>query len=150
MAIHTLDKSNTADISLIEEAVKATAKSYAPYSNFHVGAAVLMADGTVYSAANQENSAYPASVCAERVTLLYATANSASYPVAIAIAAKTGGSQTTNVVSPCGECRQVLREMELRYKHNIRILMCGKSSVMVADSAADLLPCDFNTDNLHP
>ena len=66
---------------LITAAKQATQTSYAPYSQFNVGAAVLLSDGTILTASNQENRAYSACVCAERVALLYATANYANTPV---------------------------------------------------------------------
>ncbi|MBP5318674.1 MAG: cytidine deaminase [Paludibacteraceae bacterium] len=148
MAIRPIHISQPQDLQLVGQALQATAKSYSPYSHFEVGAAVRMEDGRVFSASNQENAAYPACVCAERVALLYATANSDSRPECIAIVAKNAGRQTLQPVTPCGECRQVLREMELRYHAPIRILMCGAGQCLEADSAADLLPGEFSSDQL--
>ena len=123
--------------------------SYAPYSHFHVGAAVLTEDGGIYTAANQENAAYPACVCAERIALLYAMAHSKTRPVALAVTARTSGVQVAQAVTPCGECRQVLCEAETRYGAPIRILMCGKEQILTTDSATDLLPGGFSAENLH-
>lgn len=132
------------DTELIELAKNATSTSYSPYSNFKVGAAVRMADGRVFTGSNQENAAYSACLCAERVALLYACANANnSYPVSIAIAAYTNGNFTKNVITPCGECCQVLIEMEKRFSHNITIYLYGENETKIIKSAKELLPLAF-------
>ncbi len=129
---------------LVDSAKSMTGKSYAPYSKFNVGAAVLLSDGTIVTGSNQENAAYGESVCAERVALLYATANHHDKkPVAIAIAAYSNGTFTKNCVTPCGSCRQVLAEMEKRFNCKIEIIMYGIQQVSIADSVMDLLPMRF-------
>lgn len=136
------------DTELIELAKNATKTSYSPYSNFKVGAAVRMADGRVFTGSNQENAAYSACLCAERVALLYACANANnSYPVSIAIAAYTNGNFTKNVITPCGECCQVLIEMEKRFGHEITIYLYGKKETKILRSAALLLPYAFELGN---
>ena len=132
------------DTELIELAKNATKTSYSPYSNFKVGAAVRMANGKVFTGSNQENAAYSACLCAERVALLYACANAEdSYPVSIAIAAYQNGDFTENIITPCGECCQVLIEMEKRFSHNITIYLYGKNETKIIKSAKDLLPLAF-------
>ena len=132
------------DLELIEKAKLATSTSYSPYSNFKVGAAVRMADGRVFTGSNQENAAYSACLCAERVALLYATANAGeSYPESIAIAAVQNGDFTENVITPCGECCQVLVEMEKRFGHKITIYLYGKKETKTLESAKELLPYAF-------
>lgn len=132
------------DLELIEKAKLATSTSYSPYSNFKVGAAVRMADGRVFTGSNQENAAYSACLCAERVALLYATANAGeSYPESIAIAAVQNGDFTENVITPCGECCQVLVEMEKRFGHKITIYLYGKKETKTLESAKELLPFAF-------
>lgn len=132
------------DTELIELAKNATKTSYSPYSNFKVGAAVRMANGKVFTGSNQENAAYSACLCAERVALLYACANVGdSYPVSIAIAAYQNGDFTENIITPCGECCQVLIEMEKRFSHNITIYLYGKNETKIIKSAKDLLPLAF-------
>jgi cytidine deaminase len=132
------------DTELIELAKNATKTSYSPYSNFKVGAAVRMANGKVFTGSNQENAAYSACLCAERVALLYACANAGdSYPVSIAIAAYQNGDFTENIITPCGECCQVLIEMEKRFSHNITIYLYGKNETKIIKSAKDLLPLAF-------
>lgn len=135
--------------SLVNMAKDMTKKSYAPYSAFHVGAAVLMSDGSVVTGCNQENAAYGESVCAERVAILYAAANYPHLkPMAIAIAAYSNGSFTEQCVTPCGSCRQVLSEMENRFKSPIKVVMYGVNVVCIADSVADLLPLTFCASSL--
>jgi cytidine deaminase len=139
---------------LAQSALSATRDAYAPYSKFHVGAAVLLEDGTIVTGNNQENVAYPSGLCAERVALFYAGAQYPGMAVrAIAIAAWTEGRQVERI-TPCGACRQVLLETENRYKHPMNILLCSPEQVYVAESAASLLPLSFDssfliTDVLH-
>lgn len=135
------------DAELIELAKLATSTSYSPYSNFKVGAAVRMSDGKVFTGSNQENSAYSACLCAERVALLYACANAGNtYPVSIAIAAYQNG-KFTEMITPCGECCQVLVEMEKRFGHNITIYLYCTKKVKKLESAKELLPFAFNLTN---
>ena len=132
------------DLELIEKAKLATNTSYSPYSNFKVGAAVRMADGRIFTGSNQENAAYSACLCAERVALLYACANAGdSYPTSIAIAAHQNGNFTENVITPCGECCQVLVEMEKRFGHAITIYLYGEKGVKKLESSKELLPFAF-------
>ena len=136
------------DTELIELAKNATKTSYSPYSNFKVGAAVRMANGKVFTGSNQENAAYSACLCAERVALLYACANAGdSYPVSIAIAAYQNGDFTENIITPCGECCQVLIEIEKRFGHEITIYLYGKKETKILRSAALLLPYAFELGN---
>ena len=129
---------------LIKEAKSMTQKSYAPYSHFNVGAAVLLSDGTVVTGANQENAAYGECICAERVALLYATANHPDVrPEAIAIAAFANGRFTEECIKPCGSCRQVLLEAEHRYGSDIKIIMYGDKEIYIADSVKDMMPLSF-------
>ena len=133
------------DRQLIESAKQATQQSYAPYSQFHVGAAVLLEDGTTITGTNQENAAYPSGLCAERTALFYA---SSAHPdkaiVALAIAAHTKGEFTNNPISPCGACRQVMLEIEQRHARPIRILLYGTEGVYVIEGGVrELLPLTF-------
>ena len=132
------------DLELIEKAKQATSTSYSPYSNFKVGAAVRMSDGRIFTGSNQENVAYSACLCAERVALLYACANAGdSYPISIAIAAYKDGDFIENFITPCGECCQVLVEMEKRFAHDISIYLYGKKETKTLKSAKELLPLAF-------
>ena len=88
---------------LVDIAKRKTQDAYCPYSHFHVGAAVLLADGQIVTGANQENAAYPSGLCAERTTLFAANANHPQTPVvALALACYTNGHFTKDVASPCG------------------------------------------------
>lgn len=134
------------DAALVEEARAAITLAYAPYSNFKVGAAVLLENGEVIMGANQENASYPCGICAERSTI--ATAQNL-YPgvpiVAIALAAKTPDNTfTKDYVTPCGMCRQVIAECEKRYKRHVRIIMTSETKAIVADTINAILPLSFS------
>lgn len=132
------------DAVLVEEARKATELSYAPYSDFHVGAAVLLSNGEVVKGANQENASYPCGICAERSALATAQNVFPDVPVvAIALAARRGAVITTEPVTPCGMCRQVIAETQKRYQSDIRILMTSSDRVVIANSITELLPLSF-------
>ncbi len=134
------------DADLVAAAQKATYTSYAPYSNFSVGAAVKLSNGMIMAGSNQENAAFGAGTCAERCTMFYANA---AYPDAsictIAIAARgTDGEFTQCPISPCGVCRQALIEAQTRAKHSLRVLLYGQREVLVLNSISDLLPFQFD------
>ena len=135
------------DRLLIDTAKQATKQSYAPYSQFHVGVATLLDDGTIVTGTNQENVAYPSGLCAERTALFYA---GSAYPdkavVALAISAYTKGKFTSTPIAPCGACRQVMLEMEQRHGQPIRILLYGTEGIYIIDGGVgELLPLTFNT-----
>ncbi len=133
---------------LLEKAIEATDGSYAPYSEFNVGAAVKMTNGEIISAANQENAAYPSGLCAERTAIFYAHAK---YPqeniTAIAVVAKHKGEITPGLTYPCGACRQVLSESQTRSAAPIKIIVGSATTVLVLDSVDCILPFAF--DNLN-
>lgn len=140
-----IDELLAEDALLAKEAQEATLLSYAPYSNFHVGAAILLENGKIVLGANQENSSYPCGICAERSAL--ATAQNL-YPgvpvVALALTATDkSGEVVSEPVTPCGMCRQVIAETQHRYHSDIRILMLSKTEAIVASSIDELLPCAF-------
>ena len=135
--------------NLINEAKKQTSFSYAPYSTFNVGAAVLLENGEIVAANNQENSAYPSGLCAERIAMFYANAHFPSVaPKAIAIAAYTKGSFLVQTIAPCGACRQVLLESETRYQKDIEVLLYGESEILVIKNSKNLLPLSFTKESL--
>ena len=134
--------------ALAQSSFAAIHGAYAPYSEFYVGAAVLLDNGVIVTGNNQENAAYPSGLCAERVALFYAGAQYPGLAVrAVAISARTRGKQT-NMISPCGACRQVLLETENRCQHPVKILFCGPEKVYIAESAASLLPLSFSGSDL--
>lgn len=133
---------------LFTAALEATEHSYAPYSHFHVGAAILLENGIVVTGSNQENAAYPSGLCAERVALFHAGHQYPDVPVAIlAIAAVAEGKQVKSV-SPCGACRQVLLEMEQKSGRSMKVLLCGTEEVIAVESAEALLPLCFGSKDL--
>ena len=133
------------DAQLAQEAKKATLLAYAPYSNFHVGAAVLLENGKIVLGANQENSSYPCGICAERSALATAQNLYPNVPVvAMALTAiDKSGKVVSEPVTPCGMCRQVIAETQHRYHSDIRILMLSDSQAVIAGSIDELLPLAF-------
>ena len=145
-----IDELKTDDQELVKAAIAATATAYAPYSKFHVGAAVRFEDGEVVQGSNQENAAYPSGLCAERTTLFAANANNPHTPVqALAVACYTDGHFTDSPASPCGACRQVMLETEHRFGQPMQVILYGERECYLFDSAKDLLPVCFTNDNLN-
>ena len=137
------------DRELVDKAMKMTEASYAPYSNFHVGAAVRLENGVIVGGCNQENAAYPSGLCAERSALFAAGAQYPEQPVLkLAIACYTDGHFTAEPGAPCGACRQVMLETENRYKQPMRVLLFGANRVYEFSSAESLLPFSFISDDL--
>lgn len=137
------DELSDGDRHLVDEAKRMTGTSYAPYSKFHVGAAILMDDGSVALGSNQENAAYPSGTCAERTACYHASALHPGMPMRkIAIAASTGGKFQRSPISPCGACRQALMEYEKLYGP-IEVLLYGEECVYILPSVASLLPLSF-------
>lgn len=130
---------------LIEQAIEATNRSYAPYSKFCVGACLLLNNGVEVIGCNQENAAYPAGLCAERTALFAAGAQYPDVPVRmLASAARTPeGELQQEPVSPCGSCRQVLIETETRFNQEVRILLYGSNKIYVIDGIKQLMPLSF-------
>lgn len=140
------DELDEQELQLLQEAKNATHRSYSPYSHFSVGAAVLLDDGTIVAGSNQENSAFPSGLCAERTALFYANSRYPDRPVkALCIAARdTSGEFTERPVAPCGSCRQVMVETEMRFGTDIRILLYGREGIYCLNSARDTLPVHFD------
>ncbi len=134
---------------LIERAKEQVINAYAPYSEFHVGAAVQLENDEIFTGSNQENSAYPSGLCAERVAMFYANSQYPRVPVkTLAIAAFTKGSFLADPVTPCGSCRQVLLETETRFEKDITILLYGTEYIYKIDNVKQLLPLCFEKSSL--
>lgn len=135
---------------LIAAAYKCAESAYAPYSNFHVGASVLLDDGTIHTGSNQENIAYPSGMCAERVALYAVGANSPNNAITtLVVVAKGDLVKPEAMISPCGSCRQVMAQSEARQQTPIRILLVAQNNaVSIFYRASDLLifPFGMNTD----
>jgi cytidine deaminase len=138
------------DRTLLEEAVKSLKKSYAPYSAFHVGASVLLANGEIIVGNNQENVAYPSGLCAERVALFYASSQFPNTPVkAIAITARSRDFLVDEPVTPCGSCRQVMAETENRNHMKMKVIMRGETGkIYVVEGIQSILPLMFHAEKL--
>jgi len=112
--------------NLMQKAIKMLDNAYAPYSKFYVGAAVLTTSGNIYVGCNQENASYPLCICGERVALFNAGANEPQEPIKLlAIVCHNPRKKVDQPVSPCGACRQVIAEFELRHSSPYPILLKG-------------------------
>lgn len=141
------------DVMLIRAAKDVCLEAYAPYSGFHVGAAILLENGKVVTGSNQENAAFGAGTCAERTAAFWASANFpgvAMKKIAIAAWTRTGAPADASdeecfqkkPISPCGICRQALMEYEKLYGP-IEVILYGRDEVYVLSSVASLLPLSF-------
>ena len=135
---------------LMNKAHQARENAYAPYSHFKVGAAIRLGSEQIITGNNQENAAYPSGMCAERVAIFYA---GASYPDEIiktmALTARSLNNKTTDAVPPCGGCRQVLAEYEVKQEAPIEIYFMGETGKIVkSNSVKDLLPLIFDKNYL--
>ena len=142
----SVDQLEAEDKKLAEAAIEATSLSYAPYSNFNVGAAVLFEDGVIVKGANQENAAYPSGLCAERTALFYASASRPDKAMtAIAIAAGQNGILCSSPVTPCGACRQVMAQYQMKSGRPMKVLLIGKDLIWRFEKIEDLLPLIFDS-----
>ncbi|WP_100615461.1 cytidine deaminase [Confluentibacter citreus] len=135
------------DISiLMNRAIEARSKAYAPYSKFKVGAAILLENGEIVAGNNQENVSYPSGLCAERTAIYYA---GSQYPdskiLKMAITAASSNQITKNPIPPCGACRQAIAEYEIKQDSPIEIFFMGEiGSIMKSNSLSNLLPLLFD------
>ena len=146
----SLEDLSDKDKSLLLQAKNSLEDAYAPYSNFKVGAAVLLENGKVILGNNQENAAYPLSLCAERVALFAATSVNPDVSIsAIAITCKSQNHVLDRPATPCGSCRQAIVEKENLHDSPIKIILQGeKGPVYVVHSIKDLLPLSFDANFL--
>lgn len=133
--------------SLMASAIEAREQAYAPYSNFKVGASILLDNNEVVSGSNQENASYPSGLCAERTAIYYA---GAKYPKAkilkMALTASSQNKVTDKPIPPCGACRQAIAEYELKQEQPIEIYFMGaKGKVAKSNSLSNLLPFIFES-----
>ena len=135
---------------LMEAAFEARDSAYAPYSEFHVGAALLLSNGKVIKGSNQENAAYPSGLCAERTAIYYAGANFPNETLEVmAISATAKHKPTTTPIPPCGACRQAIAEYEVKQKQPVVIYFMGASGkIFKSDSLSNLLPFLFTQEYL--
>jgi len=140
------------ELSAEEQQLVANAKSalktaYAPYSGFLVGASVLLENGEIINGSNQENVAYPSGLCAERVALFYAGAKYPDVKVkTVAVSVLSKNFEVTDVISPCGACRQVMAEYEDKQEQAIKVILHSPTDeVLIANTVEDLLPFMFKS-----
>jgi cytidine deaminase len=122
---------------LVTQAMQARERAYAPYSNYKVGAALLGKSGTVYTGCNVENAVYPLGICAERTAVVKAVSEGEREFTAIAVATGNGGS-------PCGSCRQTLRE----FGTDILVLIADVTGAWRETTVGELLPDSFGPADL--
>lgn len=137
---------------LVAKAYEASESAYAPYSQFQVGAALLLEDGQIIAGSNQENIAYPSGLCAERVALFYAGANHPGKTIqTLVVVAKGDLVEPDECISPCGSCRQVMAQSEFRQQQPIRLILVAQTGkTFVFDKATDLLVFPFGMDTKQP
>lgn len=142
--IYSYNELSDEDKNLVDLAKEATQRSYAPYSKFHVGSALLLDNGVTIIGANQENAAF-AGTCGERSACYNAGANYPGVPIKkMAIAAFTRGSFVESPTAPCGVCRQALLEFETQANQPIEVILVGREKIYKLDSIKSLLPLAFS------
>lgn len=143
--VESLEDLAPEDRELMMHAFSFAEGAYAPYSGFHVGAAVRLSDGSMVCGSNQENIAYPSGLCAERTALFAASAQCPDMRdyKAIAIVGIDGEGHRCEA-SPCGACRQVMAEYEQQQGHPMRVLCyVSENCIREFGSVTDLLPFGF-------
>lgn len=134
------------DRELVGSAIEAMSGAYAPYSHFHVGAAVRLSNGQIVKGSNQENAAFPSGLCAERTAMFAA---SSRYPdkdmLSIAIAGGVLGMLGTSPATPCGACRQVMAQYQAKSGKPMSVIMVADGLIWKFDRVDDILPLIFNS-----
>lgn len=142
----SLEELDEKDLALANAAIEATKVSYAPYSKFNVGAAVLLSDGRTFTGANQENAAYPSGLCAERTAMFYAHAHAeGAHFTRIAVAACQNGKLIDSPATPCGDCRQVMAEFQTESGQPLEVLLVGAKKIWRFERVESLLPFIFDS-----
>jgi cytidine deaminase len=145
----SIEELSLSDRELVVAAREAAQNAYSPYSKFRVGAAVRLETGQIIRGANVENAAFPSGSCAERSALCYSASNYPTIkPVAIAVAAFNKDGLSKEPVPPCGNCRQLIAEEEFRINSSIRVILSGESKIQIIERGGDLLPLQFNMNNM--
>jgi cytidine deaminase len=132
------------DLELIKTAIEARKRAYAPYSGFSVGAALLTADGRVFTGCNIENAAFTPTNCAERTAFFKAVSEGVRAFEAIAVVGGKG-EEPSEFCAPCGVCRQVMAEF---CSPDFRIIL-GNEKNQTVYTLSELLPASFSTADLH-
>lgn len=132
-------------IELVNLAIEAREHAYVPYSGFAVGAALLTKDGKVYQGCNIENVAFGPTNCAERTAFFTAVYQGEREFEAIAVVGGVAGEPVTELCTPCGVCRQVMREF---CKDDFKIYMSKGDGSYLEKTLIEMLPLSFSKDNL--
>ncbi len=150
IVFQSLKELSSTDQDLLSKAVEARKKANAPYSNFSVGASLLLENGKVILGNNQENAAYPSGMCAERVAIWNAASHYPNIKIEkIFISASSSIKKVDEPVSPCGACRQTMVEYEINQSKNIEIYFTGETGKIIkCNSITDLLPLCFDSNLL--
>ncbi|MBQ2150841.1 MAG: cytidine deaminase [Bacteroidales bacterium] len=144
----SLEEMDPQDQEVVKAAIEAQKGSYAPYSNFNVGAAVRLEDGTIVKGANQENAAYPSGLCAERTAMFAAGATYPGVPMTtLAIVGGFGFTLSETPCTPCGGCRQVMAEYQTAGKRPLSVIMFGTEKTWKFEKVDDILPFIFDSFN---
>lgn len=134
------------DQALVAAARQAQKSSYAPYSHFNVGAAVLLADGTIVPGSNQENAATPSGLCAERTAMFAAGAQYPGVPmVSLAVVGGPDHTVCDDPATPCGACRQVMAEYQKVGGRPMSVILIGGKAIWKFDRIDDILPFIFDS-----
>ena len=142
----SIDELPAQDRLVAEAAISATASSYAPYSGFNVGAAVMLEDGEIITGSNQENAAYPSGLCAERTAMFYAGAHRPDKAmVKIAIAGGQNEVLCSDPATPCGACRQVMAQYQARGGRPMEVILVGGERIWKFSKVDDILPLIFDS-----
>ncbi|RLD25119.1 MAG: cytidine deaminase [Bacteroidetes bacterium] len=142
--LKNVDDLDEAQKKVVEAALEAIKTSYSPYSKFAVGAALLLEDGSIITGSNQENMAYPSGTCAERAALFtYGSKGISSKITKLAVFARFHDSESLAFGAPCGGCRQVMLEYELKQEHPFEVIFLHNNSYVISSSAKALLPFHF-------
>lgn len=145
-----LSELNQIDQTLVLNAKNALPTAYAPYSGFLVGASILLENGEIINGSNQENVAYPSGLCAERVAIFYVGAKFPDVKIkTIAVTVFSKNFDVTDVISPCGACRQVMAEYEDKQNQSIKVILHSPNDkVLISEKVSDLLPFMFKSPHL--
>ena len=142
----SVDEMIPEDRELVSAAIEAMSGAYAPYSHFHVGAAVRLSNGQIVKGSNQENAAFPSGLCAERTAMFAA---SSRYPdkdiLSVAIAGGVLGKLGASPATPCGACRQVMAQYQAKSGKPMSVIMVADGLIWKFDRVDDILPLIFNS-----
>ena len=145
-----LGELSTEDQMLMNKAIEARRNAYAPYSKFHVGAALLLDNREIVLGNNQENAAYPSGMCAERVAIWQAGSLFPGVKIKkLAISASSTITEVDKPIGPCGACRQTLSEYEIDQKEPFPVIFMGEvGEIVKTPSLLSLLPFSFDSSYL--